>query len=315
MLMKLRNIFNDSRQLARLVLTVGIVLLLVGLAFGAYYYFDRYVHPGDQSPVEMASADLEAAVLENPNDPDLRMALAETYLQGGSYPDAITQANQVLDVYPENQRALFVIGLAYAYQQKYEAAVDPLESFRVIREASPQADLDMALETALYYLGVSYLDVGRAADAIPTLVRAIEINQTDADAMYQLGRAYAQNGQPELALESYQEAVRFVPDFTEAYQGMIESYEVLNWPAYVTYARGMQAFSLKDYDIARTNLEEAVARLPEFASAYIGLGLTYEQLGDLESAQAILQRALELDPGNLTITQALGRIETTTGGE
>jgi tetratricopeptide (TPR) repeat protein len=77
----------------------------------------------------------------------------------------------------------------------------------------------------------------------------------------------------------------------------------------------MQAFSLKDYDIARTNLEEAVARLPEFASAYIGLGLTYEQLGDLESAQAILQRALELDPGNLTITQALGRIETTTGGE
>ncbi|NIV28878.1 MAG: tetratricopeptide repeat protein, partial [Anaerolineae bacterium] len=46
----------------------------------------------------------------------------------------------------------------------------------------------------------------------------------DADALYQLGLAYQADGQPELAVQRFQDAARLVPDFVEVYHGLVDSY-------------------------------------------------------------------------------------------
>jgi tetratricopeptide (TPR) repeat protein len=171
------------------------------------------------------------------------------------------------------------------------------------------ARTDNALEAAYYFLGESYVRLGRAAEAIPPLEAALVISPVDADALYQLGLAYHADGQPELAVQRYHEAVRLVPDFVEVYQAMVDSYSALERPDHVTYAQGMVAFSQKDYQAAAAHLEQATEALPDFAPAFLGLGLAYENLSRLQPALSAVERALELDPGGFAARQALGRIQ------
>jgi tetratricopeptide (TPR) repeat protein len=239
----------------------------------------------------------------------MRIALAETYLAAEQYAEALDQATQVLVLYPENAPALLIAGLANAYLDRPQASLDPLKRFVALRKDEPMAGLDSALEAAYYFLGESYVKLGQPAEAIPVLEAALVINRTDADALYQLGLAYQASGQPEAALERYHKAVRLVPDFLEAYQGMITSYSALGQPHSVAYARGMEAFCLQDYESALPYLEQATTSLPDFAPAFLGLGLTYERLGRLDEALAAIQRVIDLDPGDFAAQQTLGRLQ------
>ena len=306
--LSLKNFWNED-LINKLVILSFVALVMVGLAFGGYYYWDRYVHLGDRSPLELGVETLEEMVRENPQDPDARIALAQYYFDNGAYNRAIEQVEQVLAAYPENDNALFILGISRVQLGQPEDALAPLEQFVAIRSESPNANFDTVLETALYYMGVSYLNLERTDEAIQSLEDALVIGTSDADAMYMLGLAYARKGEHELAIEQYSNAVRFVPDFTEAYQGMIESYSALGQPDHEAFARGMKAFSLQDYDTARKYLESAVGGLPDFAPVYLGLGLVYEQQGDYPAAQENLERVLALDTNNYMANHALGRIE------
>lgn len=304
------GILAETNRLKRAIVSLAAVLVLSVLAFVGYYYWDRYIHLGDESPVEKSVRELEKAVSQHPQDVELRLALAETYMLGARYDKAGEQAAQVLKAYPDNERAMFILGVSYASQQEWEQAIGPLEQFSSLRSKRPTAGMDNLLETALYYLGKSHNALGRYTDAIPALSQAVKINPTDADSFYELGVAYARAGEFEKAIQSYENAVRFVPNFLEAYQGMVESYTALNQPKYAAYARGMVYFSSKDYASARNELEKAVQELPDYAPAFIGLGLACEELGDLLSAEVNFQRALQIDPNNFTALQALGRVQT-----
>ena len=304
---------NDTRLIKRLVWIALAALLLGMIAFGGYYYWDRYVHLGDKSPVVRNIEHLEKLARENPQDADARLALAQYYLESGMYPEAIDQAQQVSKVYPDNDGALFILGLAYTQTEKPEAAIEPLEKFAETHRKSEMAHIDSGLEAALYFLGENYVKLNRSGEAVDVLTEALGINRTDADAMYQLGLAYAQQGQHDQAVEQFQNAVLFVPDFGDAYSHMVESYSALAKPDFVTYALGMQSYAKQDYSQARQHLETAAQKLPDFLLVHIGLGLTYEQLGDFQLAQKSYERALEIDPNDFTASNALTRIKQRTG--
>lgn len=305
----LTNASKNPKLLDRLVLITLAALIVVVVGFGAYYYWDRYVHLGDESPVEKGAAHLEEMVRENPEDPDARVALAQYYLQSGAYEKSIEQTNQVLAAMPEHQGGLFLLGMAYAYSGLPAEATEPLSQFVAMREGGEFAGADTDLQAALYFLGDSYMKLNQPEEAIKKLTQALALNATDADAMYLLGRAYTTTGQHQQAVDQYLNAIRFVPNFAEAYQGMIESYEAQGQTSHVAYARGMDAFTQQDYQTARAHLESAVDDLPDFAPAYVGLGLTLEQLGQLNEAQTILEKALALEPGDYMANHALGRVQ------
>ncbi len=305
------NSYPNTRLLAQLVKIVLIAVIGTTLFFAGFYYFDRYVNLNNQSPLEMGTSDLEIQVRNNPDDPGPRLTLAEQYLRGHDYPAAIDQAQQVLSKFPDSDRALFILGMGNSRAGNIEAGVHYLEQFVALHQKGPDAQSDNSLQSGLYYLGVNYLRVGRPTDAITVLNQALTINSTDADAVYQLGLAYLRTGQCQVAIENFQKAVLFVPDFAEAYQGMVDCYSSLQQPDYVLIAEGMHAFSLKDYQKASKLLSEAIKKLPKESMAYLGLGLVDEKTGDLSAAQENLKLALMLDANNFTATNALERIQTT----
>jgi tetratricopeptide (TPR) repeat protein len=285
----------------------------VALAFAGFYYWDRYIHLNDSTPLDQDVEALQTQVKAYPDAPEPRLALAETYLNKQRYAEAIDQASQVLQAYPQSDRALLVLGLANSFSGNLESGVTFLERFVGIHKETSTAEIDPVLELALYYLGNNYLQLERPGDAVRVLSEAVSITPSDADALNLLGLASQVLGKHEDALLYFEHAVRFVPDFSEAYAGMIDSYTALNRPDYAEYARGMQAFSQKDYPQARDLLSSAIERLPDFAPAYTGLGLTYEMLGDLPAAQTVLERAVGIEESNFIASNALLRVKIARG--
>jgi tetratricopeptide (TPR) repeat protein len=305
----------DNRLLTRVVLGLLAAVVLTLGAFAAYYYQDRYIAIGDQSPVERNIAHLEQMVRKNPQDAEARLSLAQYYLENAMDAKALTQARQILKAYPDSEGALFIIGVASGRSGQPQAALEPLEKLAAIRRKAPMAKIDTVLQATLYYLGENYVKLNLPEKAIAVLGEALTIDRTDADALHQLGVAYAQSGQHQLAVEQWQQAVLFVPDHTDAYRQMANSYDALAMPDYATYARAMAAYSTQDYAQARTALEQAATRLPDFPPVRLGLGLTYEHLKEFQLATQSYQRVLAVDPHNLVATYGLERIRAATGSK
>ena len=301
-------LFNDTRSLTRMFWALLVTVVGVALAFAGFYYWDRYIHLNDRAPYDREIDALQAEVKTNPDAAEPRLAMAETYLRNERYSEAITQASQVLQAFPESDRALLVLGLANTFSGDLDSGVTFLERFNGIHRQLSTAEIDPVLEMALYYLGDNYIQLGRPEDAITVLSEAITISPSDADALYLLGIANQQLGEHEQALAYFQHAVRFVPDFQEAYGGMMDSYTALSQPDYAAYAQGMQLFAQKEYLQARDLLSATLERLPDFAPAYTGLGLVYEQLGDLQSAKTVLERAVGMDSHDFIASNALQRV-------
>ena len=308
----INEIIQDTRRLQKLVISLLALVLGVGFAFAGYYYWDRYIHFGDKSPMERNAMALEEAVRDNPQDVETRIALAEIYLGQGRYSDAIKHAQQVVDAYPEEDRPLLIIGISLVRLGKQAEAIEPLEQFVTIRSQTATAGADRILETAYYFLGESYLKLEQPEKAIPPLKNAIAIDRADADALYLLGKSHNQLGNPQAALPYLERAVRLVPDFNECYTEMISAYQNMNEPDFVNYAKGMQALAHKDYSNALEYLESTAQAQPEFAPVHIGLGLTYEGLHRYSEARLAIEQALLLDPEDFLAQQAYGRLQSIT---
>jgi tetratricopeptide (TPR) repeat protein len=288
----------DNRFLSRLAVWMVIAAVLIAVAFGLYYYVDRYVRFGDRSPVELELNRLEELAVANPEDLGARLSIAQLYYESGDFSKAVQYAEPVLGAHPDDPAPLFLLGIVYSEMGQVDTAVETLEHLVEIRRESPMAQVDRVLEASLYYLGVDYLKLNQVDEALNALKEALEIDGTDADVYYQLGAAYGQKGEYEQSIEAYQSAVRFVPDFTEAYRGMAEAYDALGMSSKALYAQGMTSFSTKEYGQAQQYLERAAQDLPDFVPVYLGLALAYEQQGDFGLARKNIERVLELDPGN-----------------
>jgi len=307
--MSIKGLFSDTHQLTRITILAGILLVLAVISFSGYYYYDRYYIEPQPDTQEVTLAHAEQAVRDDPQSPEKRMVLAELYMLNQRYADALTQANQVLATQPDNQRAWLVIGIASANTGKPADAIEPLARFVDARKDEEMPGLDKSLHAAAYYLGDSFLQLGKPQDAIAPLTQAVDWSQTDADAMYKLGMAYSALQEYPQAVYMFHKATTFVPDFLEAYDAMAIAYDAGSQSGYGDYARGMSAFSKKDYQAAIDLLLKSAQAQPGFAPTFAGLGLGYEALGNLEDAKASYQEAVKIDPTNFTASRGLERVE------
>ncbi len=302
-----------DQELRRFIWIAGGFLVVLVVLFAGYYYLDRYVRIGGQPPANGGISQLEEAVRDDPRAVEPRLALAQQYLTFGMYTQAIEQAQQVLSIYPDRQDALLIAGTALTRANHPQEAIAKLEKLVQLLEGNQQVINKTALEVAYYYLGQDYNALGRHDKALAALESALKYDPTDADALYQAGLASQATRQYDKAVDFYSRAARLVPDFAEAYSGLIDSYTSLGKPDYATYARGMRAFCGADYKTAQSHLEAAVQALPDFALAYYGLALTYEKLNRPGYAFQLIQSAAKLAPNNIAIQQAYGRLQNTQG--
>ena len=304
---------NSTKTLKRLILIVVVVIGVMLIGFAGYYYWDRYVYIGDMSTLERDIANLEQEVRKNPENVNLRMVLAQYYLEHGNNLAAVEQANQITNVFPDNDGALIIAGMAYTNLGQAQQALVPLSKFIDMHEGGEMAHVDTMLQAALYLSGKNYISLEDYANAEKVLLRALAINRTDADSMYQLGLTYAQMNKHDLAIEQLENAVRFVPNFMEAYLQMAESYSELGQIHLAVYARGMVAYSMNDFSKALELLEESSIHLDDFYPVHLGLAMTLEGMGESVLAREHYHRVLELDPENFIAFQALSRMQQDSG--
>jgi tetratricopeptide (TPR) repeat protein len=298
---------SSNRQVTRIIIFAVIALVLAVGSFAGYYWYDRY-YSGQKTVKQLTIAEAEKAVVDDPSSLTKRLNLAEAYLVYQRYDDALAQANQVFASDPTLDRAWLVMGVANASNGHPADAITPLTNYVNKYKDEEMAGLNKSLNSAAYFLGDSYLQLGKYKDAIDPLEKVVGWTQTDADAMYKLGMAYTGVGRYEDAVFMFQFAVSFVPNFTESYQGMATAYEKLNKPGLVDYANGMVAYSQKDYPDGLKLLLKSAKAEPDFAPVFAGLGLTYEAMGDLKNAKASYDTAVSIDPKNYTATRGVARV-------
>lgn len=300
--------FSTNAQVRRIIILVTILIVAGVVSFGSYYYYDRYYT--NEIPVsEKSITEAEQAVRDDPTNPDARLALAETYMLYGRYDEAVPLALQVQKEYPDNLRCDFVLGISYSNTGKPDQALEPLQKFIDSRKDEEMPGLDKQLQAASYYLGDSYMQLNQPDKAIAPLENAVNWSQTDADSMYKLGVAYASIKDYPKAINMFHAATTFVPDYLEAYDAMASAYDITQQPDLANYARGMMAYSKKDYQGALDLLLKSAQAKPDFAPTFAGLGRTYEAIKDLPNAKISYETALKIDPNNFTASIGIQRVE------
>jgi tetratricopeptide (TPR) repeat protein len=273
-----------------------------------------------------ARAEMEAAIAE----PDANaQRLAAAYGTLGQLYHAYELYDQAAEAYanasvlePDEFSWHHLLGRVYHSQDRYEEAVAEYEA------AWSLEPNDFA---ALVYLGEVYLGLNREDDAEVVYGRALALSPGSPSAMAGLGNLALRRRDYEKAVVYFTSALASVPaanrlhySLAMAYRGLgrledakyhlgrrgtvgltprdplLEELEVLREGERVHLVRGRLAFASERYEEARQSFQRAVDAAPESVRSIINLGTALARTGDTEGAMEQYEKAIELDPTNLT---------------
>src|SRR5579884_1898271 len=152
-----------------------------------------------RQPAE-AVKELRAAVALAPRDFDLQQELAAALFMAQDYRGALQQTTMLLKAAPQSPELNLLAGDSLLHMEQPDKAVPYL---RAALNNNPN------FLPAHASLGLALMRIGQAAEALPHLERAQELDE-DGSLHYQIGRAYQAAGQPEkarAAMAKYQEIV------------------------------------------------------------------------------------------------------------
>lgn len=286
---------------------VGAVAVVSLIGFGVYYYNDRYVH-ADEKVMDRQARQVEDMVKKNPQNPDLRVGVADFYLQNGSVDQAIEQAQEALKIKADHPGALIILGRAFTKKGDTAQALQYYNRYIELAKDAPLAGLDRNLESVYYEVGMIQYGAGSYPEASEALQNALKIDDTDADALYSLGMVYQKQNDHENAVKQFEEALRFDPLYSPPYEALAASFKALGKPEDEAYARAMLLLTQKNYGDAAAQLEALTKQNPDMVKAFYGLGVAYQQLGKFDRAQAALEKYVSANPNDIAGQDALNQV-------
>ena len=225
-----------------------------------------------------------AAAAAHPRDIWPQMGMAAELRELGRLEEAEAGYRTVLGEQPNQLQAM--LGLGYCASRRGDRAA-ALELFRAATAAHPRdirAQMGVAAELR---------DRGDFAGAIATCEAVLADNPTDLQAWLTIGQTHHQAGSLELAFEAFQRAIE-------------------HWPLQprprIEAAR-MQRL-LGRHEASRKALHDLLEIVPEHAEALQELGEQARLAHDLDEAEALFRRALDLQP--LSTGAAFGLSQTLT---
>lgn len=262
-----------------------------------------------------AVTSLKGFLQKNPANSEAHMLLAEAYRAQGNWDDAIAIYQAFIASNPKSPELPFFMATAYLQQNKLAEARKALAlsleispDFAPANEAIIELDLAekkfAAAETrasatvaknpksasAHLLLGRVYLAQSNAAKAEPAFLKALELQPALSGARELLTKLYLGNQQVEKAVSSLKAAIEREPNDLGAQMQL-----------------GQLQERTKDFTGARVTYEKILAINPKFAGALNNLAYLYAlQLGDLEKAQEMAQRAREILPTSGETGDTLG---------
>lgn len=297
----------SNRKLVRAIWLTAVALALALAALGIYYV--RVPSASRSSAViDRDIRAMESSVRERPNDPELRVSLANLYNQKGRPEEAISQAEQVLKVNPKHLGATLVVAEAWLQNGRSDLAVQYLTRVIELNKDNPMARSSLILASVHQRLGRIYLQQGHNDTAVSEFRQDLSINPGDADALHLMGKALAAQGKLDEAIQSYQEALRFDPEFPEVYGDLVRAYEDKGDLDRAQYAWGMVNYSLGEYDQAARRLQQALDAVPGMSEAHLGLAMVYEKQGLSSRALEEYRKALAGDSRSVAARHGIARL-------
>jgi tetratricopeptide (TPR) repeat protein len=313
MKLKQRSTSVSDQRFSR-VLRLGVLVLVIGvLAFAGIYYQDQHVSAGP-SLVGRQIAGAEAAVKKTPNNLEVRLQLAAAYLQDKRPDDALTQYDVILTADKTNRPALLGRGHILIAKGDLKAAAATYHKITDVAVKGEFAGADPQAQEAHYYLGSIAVTQGNTKVAITELQAALKIDGTDSDALYLMGLTRLKEGSTQLAVDSFKQALLFVPTgWCEPYSQLALAYGKLANAPQATYAGAMANFCHKNTIEAKRQLNTLTTG-PVKVDALLGLGLIAETESSNPEAISWYQKVLKVDRSNVNAISSLSRLGVTPTG-
>jgi len=241
--------------------------------------------------------------------------LAVGYIKMNRPDRALVEVRNGLGIAPKNPYLLGLKGMLIAED-------DPVQAERLLSVPITSGEVEPEF---LYQYGILLVNAGRYGNAAEVLRRALELRPADLDVGEALALALYRAGRPEEAEELYLsladegrdlpfERARVYMDL-ERYGKALELLSGLEPTAEILDREAMCLMDLGRIDEAVEKEREALTMRPDWPVAMINLAVLHASRGELEEARALLERVLEIDPGNATARQNIERIEKALEGE
>ncbi|MDR0553784.1 MAG: tetratricopeptide repeat protein [Treponema sp.] len=145
--------------------------------------------------------------------------LATRLQDQGLHQDALSALERGIAYNPEDPTLQYLAGVSAAMVAKSYLDIDGntggSDRYYALAEAAylNAIKMDGQYGKPLYALGILYVfELNRPADAIPPLLRYMELRKNDVDGLFVLARAYVMNENYEEALDAYDQIIRTTND-------------------------------------------------------------------------------------------------------
>jgi len=306
----------SDRTLRRLVKWTAIGLAVLLVVFSVVYYLGQHRSSGP-SLTERQVATAEQAVKDTPNNLDARLTLAAAYRDNKQYPEALVQYDELLRIGPGNRNSLVGKGETLMAMGDLDTAKTTLTSVVKAKMTWAYEAQDPQLQKAFYDLGAISVTQKNWTQAEEYLQQALSIDQTDADAFYQLGLAQLGSGDAKAAVASLRQAVLFVPTgWCEPFQQLAAAYTKLGQADSSTYSSAMADNCAGSTDKAKTELTGLTSSTDAAVKtdAMLGLAEIAETANDNAAATSWYRQVLKARPDDFTAKSGLDRLTTAANG-
>lgn len=204
--------------------------------------------------------------------------------------EAETIYRQVLDVRPDQDEALHLMGFLFHQRGQQEEAAKWISQAIAINAKQP---------LYLSNLGIVLAGMGRQKEAITQYRKALEVQPDFYNALCNLGNALLEIGEQEEGIAQYRKALEAQPDLHAGHNNL-----------------GNALQGVKRWDEAILSYKKAIEVKPDYVEAYNNMGFAFQAQEKFEEAIACCQKALEIRPnydaaysniGNALL--AIGKIE------
>lgn len=189
---------------------------------------------------------------------------------------------QDLEIRKDRGQATRELGEAYLAEGRYTMALKELLT------AEKMYDQDPFLHNAL---GITYMAKARLPSAISHFEKAIEIKPDYTPSINNLGRAYAAIGDWDTAIKTFKSIIGNL---------------LYSTPHYPLSNLGYAYYLKKDYTQSKYYYQEALKHAPKFTNALRGLGRVYLDVGKINDAVKMLEKAIDTAPQSAVIYLDLG---------
>ena len=251
----------------------------------------------------------EDALLNNPDDPWLRLDLARIYVRQGAVGNARSMMDGLLATHPDMTDALYASALLSAETQDWSAGLAQLDRIPAAQRTSAMTALQHRLWVQQQAeLATRAAAAGQRQQAFAILRRAEPVAAGNAELMGAVASAYVKAGDPARALSLVRGAIANAPNdagLLLQYAGILSATQQdAELGSVMRRLQSMPLTTQQRADFNNLNVGIVVARAD-----------VVRRQGDLAAAYDVIAPWLAAMPDNADLQAALGRMYTSAGDD